>query len=98
MAGGNKDGKNGEKKTPDWACPVCANALFAGKKNYVNPKHHYNDLIGYGRLKECKHGHPKGTSHLCARHDVEAKFKERQANKPIPGAAPKGTANADKKL
>ena len=71
---------------------------WRAKKNYVNPKHHRNDLIGYGRSKECKHGHPKGTSHLCAWHDVEAKFKERQAAKPVPAAAQKVTTAEAKQL
>ena len=75
MAGGSKDGKNGEKKMPDWACLVCANALLVGKKCYLNPKHHRDQLIRYGSKKECKHGHPKGSSHLCAWHDVGAKSK-----------------------
>ena len=96
MATGSKNGTNGERKS-DWACLV-ANALLAGKKAYINPKHHKDQLIGYGSKNECKHGHPKGTSHLCAWHDVEAKFKEREAAKPISGAAPKGPTNADKKL
>jgi len=99
---GKQDGKDG-KRPDDWACIVCANALLAGKKVYVNPKYYREELIGHGSKKACKHGHPKGTSHLCAWHDVEEKFRQRQANRPTPVAVPKGqgkgqTNDADKKV
>ena len=86
---GNKKSNNGsqnkdEKGTKqDYICRICADEFVDKQRKSgqgtPNPTHHKGLLMVYKKDSECKRGHPKSTSHLCAWADREQCFKHRYA-------------------